>query len=399
MATKFHDESFSAETQLKLELFRRYIRKWVPVFMTKPRMDANRKQRSVHIFDLFAGPGTDANGEPGSPLLVMKELQSFCQQNKAIRIPNPDVQLYFSDDDPAHIDALRRIVSDNICPAGCCKPIVQKQTFQDAIDLAMPTLMDEGKACLVIMDQFGLKEVTPELVIQLSRCPVTDIVFFISSSFIRRFADEAAVQKYFCVSADDIRKSDYRSIHRYICDYYRSKLPKESDYYLVPFSIKKGANIYGVIFGSGNMLGLYKALQTCWELDGVTGEANYSVDGDIVWSGQQSLFADDNVPRKRDLYRRSLEQIIKERSMHSPLKGANNREIFRQTLESGFLPKHAKEELRRLENEKRIEVVPLLGDKLRKGTYYVSWDEYQNPQKKFRCVFRYVGGDHETKPN
>ena len=40
------------------------------------------------------------------------------------------------------------------------------------------------------------------------------------------------------VSAEGLAASDYKSIHRHICDYFRSTLPSGSRYHLAPFSIK-----------------------------------------------------------------------------------------------------------------------------------------------------------------
>ena len=387
VASRFHQEAFDPGTQIKLDLFRRYIRKWVPVSLTR-QLHANYAPRPMHIFDFFAGPGEDTKGVPGSPLIIMEELRSYCEDNEAIRIPNPNVTLHFSDGDAHNIEALKERVQEHLCPRGCCTADVAGRQFHDALQGALPTLRSDETACLVIMDQFGLKEVTPAVVNDLSQCPVTDMLFFVSSSFIRRFAAEDAVQKYFAVSADELRQSDYRSIHRYVCRYFQSRLPDGHAYHLVPFSIKKGSNIYGVIFGSSNVLGLLKFLEACWDLDGVTGEANYPVDGDLVWHGQ-TLFEELNVTKKQDVFRNSLEERIRERTASHVLRGATNRELFRMTLEHGFLPKHATAELRRLQKDGRIEVVTSDGEKVRQGAFYVSLDAYKAPDKRIRAIVRY----------
>ncbi|HUF48090.1 MAG TPA: three-Cys-motif partner protein TcmP [Vicinamibacterales bacterium] len=65
-----------------------------------------------------------------------------------------------------------------------------------------------------------------------------------------------------------------------ILDYYRGLLPRAADYFLAPFSIKKNANIYGLIFGSGHPLGMDKFLQVAWKKDEIAGEADFDILGD-----------------------------------------------------------------------------------------------------------------------
>jgi hypothetical protein len=59
MAKRFHDSEFDDATQLNLAIFRKYIRKWVPVSLTRLQHGRGLNYRDVNIFDFFAGPGTD----------------------------------------------------------------------------------------------------------------------------------------------------------------------------------------------------------------------------------------------------------------------------------------------------------------------------------------------------
>lgn len=65
----FHSQAFDIATLLKLKIFRRYIREWLPVFLSK------KSSPEVHIYDFFAGPGTDVVGRLGSPLAIIDELE------------------------------------------------------------------------------------------------------------------------------------------------------------------------------------------------------------------------------------------------------------------------------------------------------------------------------------
>ena len=70
-ASGFHDEAFDEGTLTKLEIFQLYTREWLPVFLSR-EVDYVRE---VHLFDFFAGPGTDGVGVPGSPLRTLTVLR------------------------------------------------------------------------------------------------------------------------------------------------------------------------------------------------------------------------------------------------------------------------------------------------------------------------------------
>ncbi len=224
--------------------------------------------------------------------------------------------------------------------------------FSDAIESAQACLQRSSTANLLIIDQFGLKAVNSRVFQQISTYTGTDMLFFISSGNIRRFCEEESIQKYFSVSKEELYAIPAKEIHRFICrEYYRGLIPKGTEYYTAPFSIRKdkSSNIYGVIFGSGHLLGLEKFLRVSWKLDQATGEANYDIDDDIIWHGQGALFPEDRVVKKLDRFERELTDYLS-------VGLTDNRMIYKFTLENGFLPKHAIEVLRRLRREGRLRV-------------------------------------------
>lgn len=384
-SSSFHRKPFDDATKLKLGLFRSYLREWIPVFLTK-----QPRNHPVHIFDFFSGPGKDSNGESGSPLIIIQELQAFCEKHEDIRVNNPCVTLHFSDKDRDHISNLEELLETESCMEECCKIETVVLPFNVSLAKAWPIIENPSNACLVLMDQCGLKEVTPFVVNRFSKCRMTDILFFISSSYIRRFASEPSIQKHFDMSAEELQKSEYRTIHRYICDYFRSKLPSGFSYHLVPFSIKKSANIFGLIFGTGSYRGLEKFLKACWEHDGVTGEANYPVDEDSsLWDASKDLFSGVRITKKFDLFRKELEDFIKAQTKESRIDGASNHDLFEFTLGKGFLPKHARGELKSLQDDGILDVISLGTKKhARKGSFYISWGEYRDRRKPPKVVLR-----------
>ena len=153
-----------------------------------------------------------------------------------------------------------------------------QRDFQTAFDEVYPVMSAADTANLLFMDQYGVCQITEDVFARITKISPTDFLFFVSSSTIRRFADHPAIQKYLGVDEYQMRSADYYDIHRALVGYYRSLLPPNKLYYLAPFSIKEGANIYGLIFGSGHVLGMEKFLYACWNEDPERGEANYDID-------------------------------------------------------------------------------------------------------------------------
>ena len=79
---------------------------------------------------------------------------------------------------------------------------------------------------------------------------------------------------------EDAKKAPYQFIHRSIITELRKKLPKNTKLKLYPFSIKKGANIHGIIFGASHPRAVDKFLYISWKRNEVNGEANFDIDGD-----------------------------------------------------------------------------------------------------------------------
>ena len=76
-------------------------------------------------------------------------------------------------------------------------------------------------------------------------------------------------------------------MHTLIKEYYQFLLPKDKDYFLHAFTMKKGSNYYGLIFCSGHSFGMEKFMRVCWKVDPEAGESNCEVGGFL---GRGSFF-------------------------------------------------------------------------------------------------------------
>ncbi len=361
MNKHFHNQPFDEATRLKLEIFKRYTREWVSVFMTES--PSLKNVTAVNIFDFFAGPGGDSFGNDGSPIIILKELKAYCESRAGLKAQRP-ITLYFNDIDEDKITQLQKTVSETACQRGCCEIIFSVQDFSEALEHYFPLIKNLHHANLIILDQFGIKDVTPEIVELLSKCNRTDIIFFIPSSYIKRFQNHPAFKSKFDLADKNL---DYNTIHRHICDYFKEKLNNQK-YHLAPFSIKTGKSIHGLIFGSGNLYGLEKFLKVCWDLDPQTGQANYNIDNDFARDGQLCLF-NMNTFRKVDQFEQDLKEYIQRET-------PDNLQIYSYILEKGFPPTEAKKIFDKMLADDWLKIIPGPSEKKTiKGAYYLNHNE------------------------
>src|SRR5438105_14528078 len=100
-----HHKPFDEGTKTKLKIYRSYIRAWLQVFL---HADAFRG-KPLQFFDFFCGPGEDATGEPGSPLILIDELLA---QRANIEQRDHEIHIFFNDKDPEKIKNLKRLCSE-----------------------------------------------------------------------------------------------------------------------------------------------------------------------------------------------------------------------------------------------------------------------------------------------
>jgi len=132
-------------------------------------------------------------------------------------------------------------------------------------------------------------------------------------------------------------------MHRLIFQYYKSKIPNNSQIKLYPFTIKKGRNIYGLIFGSNHPLGVEKFLKIAWETNELNGEANFDIDED--WKSAQMLLFGSRKLSKKEKFQLELKEFILSK------KEVSNKEVYDFTIENGHIINNALSVIKELENK------------------------------------------------
>jgi three-Cys-motif partner protein len=152
----FHDQAFDDATLTKLNIFEAYVGEWLPVFFANSQTWC----QEVHLFDFFAGPGRDQKGVPGSPLRLMKQLDSQSRSSRWSHLP---VFAHFFDDDREKILRLKATLQEpGVTPRGVTLD-VHPWDFETAWLQRRDLLRRNRSAKLVLIDQSGVRHVTDEI--------------------------------------------------------------------------------------------------------------------------------------------------------------------------------------------------------------------------------------------
>lgn len=194
-------------------------------------------------------------------------------------------------------------------------------------------------------------------------------MFFVSSSYFKRFGDEFK-KLHPKLNLEQIKSTKYDEIHLQIHGLFKNYAKNLGvDMFLFPFSIKKqlekGYNIYGLIFGALHIAAAVKFLEIVWKKNPINGMANYDIDGDLK-ANQIDLFTGVKQITKIEQFQNALQLNI----LNGELK--SNLDVFLYTYRSGHISSHAKEVVEKLKKNKIINYT---------GPSLISYGAFRNNKK------------------
>ncbi|MGB7202484.1 MAG: three-Cys-motif partner protein TcmP [Pyrinomonadaceae bacterium] len=280
-----HKKAFDDGTKAKLEIFEDYAEAWLPTFIIS---DVPR----IAIFDFFAGQGYDLSNVLGSAIRILEKIKG---QIDNIKLHNTTIDLYLNEFKKNKLDLLHTACESFIRTTPDIAKVVEIHYSQDDFEesfLRLQTRIGEIPS-LVYLDQNGIKAIAPKFFQELEKKVQTDFLYFLSSSYFWRFGDSEEFKTYLDFDAAKARENPYKFIHRYILEQIKKGLPDDTKLQLYPYSIKKGANIHGIIFGASHPLAVDKFLRIAWKKNDTNGEANFDIDEDFS-KAQPDLWGQKN---------------------------------------------------------------------------------------------------------
>jgi exosome complex RNA-binding protein Csl4 len=133
---------------------------------------------------------------------------------------------------------------------------------------------------------------------------------------------------------DEAKKNPYKFIHVSIIEQLRKKLPRHSKLKLYPFSLKKGANIHGIIFGASHIRAVDKFLTIAWERNEDNGQANFDI-FDNASVSQIDMFSGQRGRSRIE----SFQDMVRAKILNLEIK--NNFDLYNYSMDQGFLGSHA----------------------------------------------------------
>lgn len=339
-----HDEPFDESTIAKLEIFEDYAQAWIPTFVMQGKP-------VICIFDFFAGTGYDKSGVPGSPIRLLKKIQ---EQKGHLFQKNVSIILYLNEFEPnkrqqRKFEQLKESCKDFMGKDKSLANKVDIKLFNEDFETLFPKLSKsiEKYPSLVYLDQNGIKYLSDKYFLELEKTKQTDFLYFVSASHFWRFGESKEFKMHLEIDMTEAKKHGYKHIHRNVTEQLRKKLPQNTELKLYPFSLKKGANIHGVIFGAKHPRAVEKFLTIGWKRNGVNGDANFDIDED-AGKAQRVLFGEQKLT-KIESFKKHVRQLVLTRQL------TNNFDLLAYTYAAGHIGKHASDCLLEMKRNKEID--------------------------------------------
>ncbi|MBL7951774.1 MAG: three-Cys-motif partner protein TcmP [Flavobacteriales bacterium] len=347
--------TLEAHSQAKVELFGTYLATYLNIL-----------QRAKHInhlkfFDLCAGEGVYADGGKGSPVVIMEKIKDHYFTNKKQCLP---IEVFLNDPGMSKVEPGRKKIDrvkeavDKLFRPNSVTAHFTSQNYTEILEHAkahVSGLKSNGRA-IVFIDPWGYKDIKPEDLTQLMQNGRTEVLLFMPTADMHRFADK---------SLNDEDFPGGRPLRKLLQALFGSASPDSSTSLVFAesllkqfrqlagikfadkFTLERGTNrFFCLYFFTSNILGLEKMIEAKWKMDEQQGR------GFKLKSSAPGLF--DSFQFTTD-YPEVLEAELRNRG------GMTNQDLKSFGLLSGFLPKHTRELLKQWKDKGILQVEPLDG--------------------------------------
>ncbi|NCU05852.1 MAG: three-Cys-motif partner protein TcmP [Chitinophagaceae bacterium] len=355
-------------SKAKVMLLQKYLEKYLNIIAN----DGFTKK--INVFDLFCGEGVYENNGEGSPIAILKTLKDLHFINKAKNKSITKVDLFFNDKDESKISKLKSIIDEKkLHYTDFGKLTFSSKDYKTIIESLAGYIQGlNNEKAFVFIDPYGYKEIRASEIKKLLQSKKSEVLLFLPTQFMYRFNEKGTPEALIQIIEELVDIKSWKpslSVYQFI-DQFKDALKNYlgRDYFVDTFSIEKDAStVFCLFFFSSHIRGFEKMLETKWQIDDDEGKG---------WSYEQTgnLFA---VYKTNPLEEKLISLLSSNRKIH-------NGDIYEFTLRNGFLGKHATEIFNSLQANGKLEVLSTNNEKVRKGAFYVSYENYKSsPQKVY----------------
>jgi len=361
-------------SQAKVEFFEAYLQRYLRVLYRTPYVTA------INIYDIYCGTGIYENGKKGSPIVTFDAIKQYHTENAT----GMRIRFIINDGEPSYVDSVRAYIDAQ--NEGYCEVIYNTLDASLMFDKVVRevTVTPRNSRNLIFIDPYGYKDINKEILQNLLRNKLTELILFLPISHMQRFTQKALVSP----------ENQYEPLRRFIYSFFDEGHPihnerksvadfinyikyalrfKCSDYYSTSYSIQRDTGSYfALFFVTSHQYGYEKILEVKWELDELNGSGFEQPRLPTLFDEEdRKVKQEENYLRLEDLLRKYLQ------------KPRSNKEVYSHVLHYEFLPKHANKVFSDWQqNNGNFEVTDWIsGAPARKGSYYLNW-EHCKPKAK-----------------
>ncbi len=376
MATKLDvKNTMQMHSKAKVEFYKSYLERYVAILCQSQYI------HRIRIYDVFCGMGIYEDGGKGSPVVAYDTIRGIYETHN---IKNKtEIELVVNDKSETRIEKVKEYIDQN--KHSYCNVRPYNLEISQLLKVIVPEINNTPSDTrnLVFIDPYGYKDIKKELLLELMKNGRTEVILFLPISHMQRFTivaiqDEESITQYeplrefvysfFPDTNHPIRKNTVKAID-YI-NYVANALKFNNKFFATSYFIERDkANIFALFFMSSNILGFEKILETKWKLDEEHGGGFRLPEKDQTLN----MFADEFALETKNENARRLRIVIEE-ALKSP---KTNNEVYELVVRNEFLPKHANEVLKDLQNTNpKFSVIDILtGKNARKNAFYLSCKE------------------------
>lgn len=365
-------------SKAKVDFYKTYLERYVAILCQSQYI------RRIRIYDVFCGMGIYDDGGKGSPVVAYDTIRGIYEAHNITN--KTEIELVVNDKSKARVEKVKKYV--NLNKHSYCNVRPYNLEINQLLGVIVPEINNTPTDTrnLVFIDPYGYKDIKKELLLELMKNGYTEVILFLPISHMQRFTnaaiqDEDAIIQYeplrefvysFFPNTDHpIRQNTVKAIE-YI-NYVANALKFDNKFFATSYFIERDkANYFALFFMSSNIFGFEKILETKWKLDEEHGggfrlpEKEQTID----------MFADEFALETKNENARRLKKILEE-ALKSP---KTNNDIYELVVRNEFLPKHANEVLKDLQNTNpKFSVIDILtGKKARKSAFYLTYKNYSS---------------------
>ena len=359
MSKKETKNTIKPHTEAKLEFYTKYLERYLPILS---------KAGSIHkinIYDPLCGQGIYEGGKKGSAIRTFEII------NKIYGMKNnngTEIALTLNDLNENYVERIERYLAGKNYEFEIGVNNENATTFIKKISKCI-NVQSTGTRNLIFIDPYGYKLITKSLIENLLKNKRTEVIIFLPIEQMYRFqsrTQDAEIPSGFRPLKNFIDEFgiDIANIHNsknFILAIKKS-LSFDDKYFSASYHIRnQQGGHYGLFFITSSIKGLEKIIEVKWQQDEQQGEG---FDG----QKQVDIFLET---QKIDEFEKILIGYLNQ--------NRDNREIYQFTLQNGFLPKHTKRVLKKLQDSSKLEIFP---DDIRRGSFYITYENYKNDRIK-----------------